>query len=139
MLQLDSFCAKITWLLPNKSVYSCLTCLRWFVLVLHKLLKENIWIEIDLFNESFVDFISLHSLAFTDFVQKLESSVLASWSMNVLLSIMLIINIIPITIEFYNTLKVHVLRPSRLYCYLYIRKRTNDFPASRLTLIAEFF
>ena len=55
--------------------------------------------RMDMINETFLAFITFFTVAFTDFTQNEESKVLAAWSFNILILLMLVINIVPIIIE----------------------------------------
>jgi len=55
--------------------------------------------RMDMINEIFLAFITFFTVSFTDFTQNEESKVLAAWSFNILILLMLVINIVPILIE----------------------------------------
>ena len=64
--------------------------------------------KIDLMNETFVAFITLQMVAFTDYVDNQESKTLAGWIFNIFLCLLLIINIILIFIDFFGIFKHYI-------------------------------
>ena len=64
--------------------------------------------KIDLMNETFVAFITLPMVTFTEFSDNQESKTLAGWIINIFLCLLLIINIILIFIDFFGIFKHYI-------------------------------